>query len=107
MIVYLKGCGLMGEVVACFGMGYVLVGWDNLCLVFKDYEVVALVEFGLVIDRVDEDGGNKKCYDRFWERVMFSIRNIKGQVIGFGGCVMDGGESKYLNFLEISLFNKG
>jgi DNA primase len=106
-IAYLKGRGLTGEVAARFGMGYAPPGWDNLRSVFKDYEALALVESGLVIDKVDEDGGNKKRYDRFRERVMFPIRNTKGQVIGFGGRVMDGGEPKYLNSPETPLFNKG
>lgn len=106
-IAYLKGRGLTGEVAARFGMGYAPAGWDNLRSVFQDYDAVALVESGLVIDRVDEDGGNKKRYDRFRERVMFPIRNTKGQVIGFGGRVMDGGEPKYLNSPETPLFNKG
>ncbi|HEX8787228.1 MAG TPA: DNA primase [Telluria sp.] len=106
-IAYLKGRGLTGEVAARFGLGYAPPGWDNLRSVFKDYDAVALVESGLVIDRVDEDGGNKKRYDRFRERVMFPIRNTKGQVIGFGGRVMDGGEPKYLNSPETPLFQKG
>jgi DNA primase len=106
-IAYLKGRGLTGEVAARFGLGYAPAGWDNLRSVFKDYEALALVESGLVIDRVDEDGSNKKRYDRFRERVMFPIRNTKGQVIGFGGRVMDGGEPKYLNSPETPLFQKG
>jgi DNA primase len=106
-IAYLKGRGLTGEVAARFGLGYAPGGWDNLRSVFNDYESVALVESGLVIDRVDEDGGNKKRYDRFRERIMFPIRNTKGQVIGFGGRVLDGGEPKYLNSPETPLFQKG
>jgi DNA primase len=106
-IAYLKGRGLTGEVAARFGLGYAPAGWDNLRSVFRDYDALALVESGLVIDRVDEDGGNKKRYDRFRERVMFPIRNTKGQVIGFGGRVMDGGEPKYLNSPETPLFQKG
>jgi DNA primase len=106
-IAYLKNRGLTGEVAARFGMGYAPSGWDNLRAVFPDYEALALVESGLVIDRVDEDGGNKKRYDRFRERVMFPIRNTKGQVIGFGGRVLDGGEPKYLNSPETPLFQKG
>jgi len=106
-IAYLKGRGLTGEVAARFGLGYAPSGWDSLRSVFNDYDALALVESGLVIDRVDEDGGNKKRYDRFRERVMFPIRNTKGQVIGFGGRVMDGGEPKYLNSPETPLFNKG
>ncbi|MDB5747816.1 MAG: primase [Massilia sp.] len=106
-IAYLKNRGLTGEVAARFGMGYAPSGWDNLRSVFTDYDALALVESGLVIDKVDEDGGNKKRYDRFRERIMFPIRNTKGQVIGFGGRVLDGGEPKYLNSPETPLFQKG
>lgn len=106
-IAYLKNRGLTGEVAARFGMGYAPGGWDNLRKVFPDYDALALVESGLVIDRVDEDGGNKKRYDRFRERIMFPIRNVKGQVIGFGGRVLDNGEPKYLNSPETPLFQKG
>ena len=84
-IAYLKRRGLTGEIAARFGLGYAPHGWDNLRSVFPDYEAVALAESGLVIDKVDEDGGNRKRYDRFRERVMFPIRNTKGQVIAFGG----------------------
>jgi len=106
-IAYLKKRGLTGEVAARFGMGYAPSGWDSLKAVFPDYEAQALVESGLVIDKVDEDGGNKKRYDRFRERIMFPIRNTKGQVIGFGGRVLDQGEPKYLNSPETPLFQKG
>lgn len=106
-ISYLKNRGLTGEIAARFGMGYAPSGWDNLRSVFPDYDALALVESGLVIDKVDEDGGNKKRYDRFRERIMFPIRNTKGQVIGFGGRVLDQGEPKYLNSPETPLFQKG
>jgi DNA primase len=106
-IAYLKNRGLTGEVAARFGMGYAPSGWDNLRTVFPDYDALALVESGLVIDKVDEDGSNKKRYDRFRERIMFPIRNTKGQVIGFGGRVLDSGEPKYLNSPETPLFQKG
>jgi DNA primase len=106
-IAYLKNRGLTGEVAARFGMGYAPGGWDNLRSVFPDYDALALVESGLVIDKVDEDGSNKKRYDRFRDRIMFPIRNTKGQVIGFGGRVLDNGEPKYLNSPETPLFQKG
>jgi DNA primase len=106
-IAYLKNRGLTGEVAARFSMGYAPSGWDSLKAVFPDYDALALVESGLVIDKVDEDGGNKKRYDRFRERIMFPIRNTKGQVIGFGGRVLDQGEPKYLNSPETPLFQKG
>ncbi|MDC8758853.1 DNA primase [Janthinobacterium fluminis] len=106
-IAYLKNRGLTGEIAARFGMGFAPHGWDNLRAVFPDYEAVVLAEAGLVIDKVDEDGGNRKRYDRFRERIMFPIRNTKGQVIAFGGRVLDHGEPKYLNSPETPLFSKG
>ncbi|MGF6273413.1 DNA primase [Massilia sp. UYP11] len=106
-IAYLKNRGLTGEVAARFGMGYAPSGWDSLRAIFPDYDAQVLVESGLVIDKVDEQGNHQRRYDRFRERVMFPIRNIKGQVIGFGGRVLDGGEPKYLNSPETPLFQKG
>jgi DNA primase len=104
---YLKGRGLTGEVAARFGLGYAPDGWDSLRSVFPDYELDALVEAGLVIDRSEEAGGGRKRYDRFRDRVMFPIRNVKGQVIAFGGRILDVGEPKYLNSPETPLFQKG
>ena len=51
-----------------------------------------------------EDG---KRYDRFRDRIMFPIVSQRGQVIGFGGRVLDQSEPKYLNSPETSLFEKG
>lgn len=104
---YLIGRGLTGEIAARYGMGYAPDGWDGLRSVFPDYEVEALVESGLVIDKAEEEGANRKRYDRFRDRIMFPIRNTKGQVIGFGGRVLDSGEPKYLNSPETPLFQKG
>ncbi len=104
---YLKGRGLTGEVAARFWIGYAPDGWDSLRSVFPDYDAEVLVEAGLVIDKGDEDGASRKRYDRFRDRIMFPIRNAKGQVIGFGGRVMGAGEPKYLNSPETPLFQKG
>jgi DNA primase len=104
---YLKGRGLSGEIAAKFWIGYSPEGWDSLRQVFTDYDDPVLVESGLVIDRSEEDGGQRKRYDRFRDRIMFPIRNTKGQVIGFGGRVMGAGEPKYLNSPETPLFQKG
>ncbi len=104
---YLIGRGLTGEIAARYGLGYAPDGWDGLKSVFPDYEDGALVESGLVIDRTDEEEARHKRYDRFRDRIMFPIRNTKGQVIGFGGRVLDKGEPKYLNSPETPLFQKG
>ncbi|SDI45914.1 DNA primase [Paraburkholderia phenazinium] len=107
-IQYLKKRGLTGEIAARFGLGYAPDGWQNLEAAFPNYRDDALVESGLVIvsEKSDAQGQNRR-YDRFRERIMFPIRNVKGQVIGFGGRVLDGGEPKYLNSPETPLFNKG
>ncbi|WP_322062377.1 DNA primase [Paraburkholderia sp. J63] len=107
-IQYLKKRGLTGEIAARFGLGYAPDGWQNLESAFTDYRDDALVEAGLVIVSEKQDAqGQARRYDRFRDRVMFPIRNVKGQVIGFGGRVLDGGEPKYLNSPETPLFNKG
>jgi DNA primase len=105
---YLKGRGLTGEIAARFGLGYAPDGWQSLEAAFPDYRDDSLVESGLVIVSEKADAqGRARRYDRFRERIMFPIRNVKGQVIGFGGRVLDGGEPKYLNSPETPLFNKG
>ena len=106
-IAYLKKRGLTGEVAARFALGFAPDGWDSLRSVYGDYQAPELVEAGLVIDKSDEEGGHRKRYDRFRDRVMFPIRNTKGQIIGFGGRIMDQGEPKYLNSPETPLFQKG
>ncbi len=106
-IAYLKKRGLTGEIAARFGLGFSPDAWDGLRSVFADYNIPALVEAGLVIDKSEEEGGGRKRYDRFRDRVMFPIRNTKGQIIGFGGRIMEQGEPKYLNSPETPLFQKG
>jgi DNA primase len=101
-IEYLKRRGLSGEVAARFGVGYAPDGWQNLASIFLNYQEASLLETGLVIE--NDEG---KRYDRFRDRIMFPIVNVRGQVIGFGGRVLDKGEPKYLNSPETPLFEKG
>lgn len=101
-IEYLKKRGLTGEVAARFGIGYAPAGYQNLAEPFPQYDDPDLVTAGLVIE--NEQG---RRYDRFRERIMFPIINPKGDVIGFGGRVLDKGEPKYLNSPETPLFQKG
>ncbi|TXL68631.1 DNA primase [Zeimonas arvi] len=103
---YLKGRGLTGEIAARFGIGYAPDQWRGLEAAVPDYEAPALVEAGLVIESEGDDG-RKRRYDRFRDRIMFPIRNPRGQVIGFGGRVLDRGEPKYLNSPETPVFSKG
>ncbi len=113
---YLKERGLSGEIAKQFGLGYAPEGWRNLASVFPDYQSPLLVESGLVISNKDENPdpqADEKRYDRFRDRIMFPIRNIKGECIGFGGRVIPvpGAESqpgpKYLNSPETPVFSKG
>ena len=105
-IAYLKGRGLSGRTAARFAVGYAPEGWRSLQAAVPDYAASAMVEAGLVIDSEGE-GGTRKRYDRFRDRIMFPIRNPRGQVIGFGGRVVDAGEPKYMNSPETPLFSKG
>ena len=98
---YLSQRGLSPDIIEHYGLGYSPDGWQPLAQIFQPYPNTALVESGMVIEK---DG---KHYDRFRDRIMFPIRNPRGQVIGFGGRVLDKGEPKYLNSPETPLFDKG
>ena len=98
---YLDKRGLSTEVIAHYGLGYAPDGWQPLAQVFQPYPNTALVDTGMVIDN------EGRHYDRFRHRIMFPIRNPRGQVIGFGGRVLDDSKPKYLNSPDTPLFDKG
>lgn len=102
-VAYLKGRGLSGEIARRFGLGYAPEGWRSLASVFPDYDSPLLSESGMVI--VNEE--DHKRYDRFRDRIMFPIRNVKGEYIGFGGRVLGDEKPKYLNSPETPVFSKG
>ena len=108
---YLINRGLSGEVALRFGIGSVPDAWQNLESVFGSYTQTdvanVLAEVGLLIQSEGDGKSAVKRYDRFRDRIIFPIRNLKGQVIGFGGRVIDKGEPKYLNSPETPLFKKG
>ncbi len=107
---YFKGRGLSGEIALKYGLGYAPEGYRFLAGVFPDYDDPLLVEGGMVIERLEDENNpnsEKRKYDRFRDRVMFPIRNVKGETIGFGGRVLDKGEPKYLNSPETPVFSKG
>ena len=101
-IAYLKKRGLSGDIAKKFGVGYAPEGWQNLQQAFTHYQSSALTTVGLV--KQNEEG---RRYDIFRDRIMFPIVDVKGNVIGFGGRVLDQGEPKYLNSPETPLFEKG
>ncbi|MCZ4052302.1 DNA primase [Oxalobacter sp. OxGP1] len=109
-IAYLKKRGVSGEIALRFGLGYAPSSRDGLKGGFDDYQAKELVEAGLVIvkdDAPDGVGPDARRYDRFRDRIMFPIRNTRGQVIAFGGRILERGEPKYLNSPETPLFQKG
>jgi DNA primase len=111
-IAYLKGRGLSGQIAKTFGLGFSPEGWRTLASTFPDYSDEQLVSSGLVIAHDNEEDSavpvsERRRYDRFRDRIMFPIRNVKGECIGFGGRVLDKGEPKYLNSPETPVFSKG
>ncbi|MEH6640791.1 DNA primase [Vreelandella glaciei] len=102
---YLLGRGLSDEVIKTYGIGYAPSGWEALKqhLSERDIGEPVQVEYGLLIHR--EDTG--RTYDRFRDRVMFPIRDLRGRTIAFGGRVMGDDQPKYLNSPETPVFHKG
>ncbi|MBC6002829.1 DNA primase [Paeniclostridium hominis] len=101
---YLRKRGLDDKIIKKFGLGYAPKAWTNLMdyLIDKGYDKETLVECGLVTYKKD---GNK-YYDRFINRVIFPIFDYRGNVIGFGGRVLDDSLPKYLNSPDTLAFNK-
>ncbi len=115
---YLKQRGLTGQAAARFGLGYAPPGWRTLAGVFPNYDDPALEEAGLVRQREAEGAGeggegarsgdsDRGRYDWFRDRIMFPIRGVAGEVIGFGGRVLDDSKPKYMNSPETPVFSKG
>lgn len=104
-VTYLKGRGLTGQVAKQFLIGFAPAGWDNLYgkLALTNEERGLLIDSGMVIEKIEED----KVYDRFRERIMFPIRDLRGRVIAFGGRIIGDGKPKYLNSPETPVFHKG
>lgn len=115
---YLQNRGLTGHIAKSFGLGFAPKGWDNLLTKFGETEAdrKALVTTGMLIENDEQN----KRYDRFRDRIMFPILDIRGRTIGFGGRVLGeenrvgpdgkkvkGSGPKYLNSPETPVFHKG
>ena len=100
---YLRKRGLSGRTITAFGLGFAPEGWDNLirALGEQGYDKRDLLDAGLAVN--NKDG---RIYDRFRNRVMFPIIDVRGNVIGFGGRVMDDSTPKYLNSPDTPVYNK-
>ena len=99
---YITKRGLTRSIVTQFGMGYAPDSWNALvdAMRKKGYTDQELKEADLVGEK------NGRVYDRFRNRLMFPIIDVRGNVVGFGGRVLGAGEPKYLNSNETIIFNK-
>ncbi|CDM68728.1 DNA primase [Clostridium bornimense] len=100
---YFKNRELNIATIKKFGLGYAEDSWHSLMnnLRRKGYRLEDLIALGLVIK------SEKSTYDRFRNRVIFPVFDYRGNVIGFGGRVLDDSKPKYLNSPESLIFKKG
>ncbi len=101
---YLQRRGLTSKTVASFGLGFSPKGWDGLLrhLEAKGFSRDMMTEAGLCIRN---DRGH--VYDRFRGRVMYPIFDVRGNIIGFGGRILEGDGAKYMNSPESIIYDKG
>lgn len=104
---YATGRGMPKSILTKFGIGYAPDSWTDLAdyLRSKNYTDQELRDSGLVT--VSQKNGN--LFDRFRDRLMFPIIDVRGNVIGFGGRIMNSSDksaAKYLNSPETLIFNK-
>ena len=99
----LTGRGLSRKTLTRFGLGFAPNSWDALIreLSGQGYDKRDLLDAGLAVS--SQEG---RIYDRFRNRVMFPIIDTRGNVIGFGGRVMDDSTPKYLNSPDTPVYNK-
>lgn len=101
---YFYSRGLNDRTIRRFGLGFADDNWTSLCTYlkgkgFKDNELVAA---NLAVQRRNGNG----IYDRFTNRVMFPIIDLRGNVIAFGGRIMTDEKPKYLNTSDTPVFKK-
>ena len=103
-LAYAKKRGMPKATLTKFGIGFAPNSWNDLCdaMIAKGYTEEELKESGLA----SVSQKNNRIYDRFRNRLMFPIIDVRGNVIGFGGRVMDDSTPKYLNSPETIIFNK-
>ena len=103
---YALGRGMSKSILTTFGVGYAPDSWDSMVKAMraKGYTDQELKDSGLVT--VSQKNGN--LFDRFRDRLMFPIIDVRGNVIGFGGRIIknDPNAAKYLNSPETMIFNK-
>ena len=100
---YLRRRGLSKTTLTRFGLGFAPDSWETLidAMAAQGVDKRDLLDSGLAVS--NKDG---RIYDRFRNRVMFPIIDVRGGVIGFGGRVMDDSKPKYLNSPDTPVYNK-
>ena len=103
-LAYAQKRGMPKSTLTRFGIGFAPNAWSSLCdaMMAKGYTEEELKQSGLA--STSQKSG--KVFDRFRNRLMFPIIDVRGNVIGFGGRVMDDSTPKYLNSPETVIFNK-
>ncbi|MBQ3225891.1 MAG: DNA primase [Clostridia bacterium] len=101
---YVKKRGLGKDTITRFGIGYAKDDWSDLCdfLKQKGYTEQEIVTAGLAVK--NEKG---RVYDKFRNRLMFPIINVRGNVVAFGGRALGDDPAKYMNSPETPVFHKG
>ena len=106
-LAYARERGMPKSTLTTFGIGYAPNTWDSLvkAMKAKGYTEQELIDSGLV----SKSQKNGNIYDRFRDRLMFPIIDVRGIIIGFGGRIMNNNDpnaAKYLNSPETLIFNK-
>jgi DNA primase len=110
---YIKGRGLHDKTIASFKIGYAPAQWDSLLNYLtkkKGYKSSEIEQAGLVVGSQKPGiSSQQRYYDRFRGRIMFTLFDHRGNVVGFAGRVLDpdAKEAKYVNSPETSLYHKG
>ncbi|HLD69554.1 MAG TPA: DNA primase [Candidatus Omnitrophota bacterium] len=102
---YLKNRGVSLEMVKKFKMGFSLDQWDSLMsfLKKKEFSLNVMGKAGLIIAKEGKDG----FYDRFRNRIMFPIFDVRNQCLGFGARALKDGVAKYINSPQTPVYTKG
>jgi DNA primase len=107
--VYFAKRGVDLDTMQSFRLGYAPDRWDGLLGYMQELGVRPheLAEAGLAVEKETLSKDGQQYYDRFRNRVLFSILDRRKQPIAFGGRVLDDSIPKYLNSPESIFFNKG
>jgi DNA primase len=104
---YFKERGFTSQIIQKFDLGYALDGWDHFLKAAKEagYQEEILLKAGLILQK---EGEVERLYDRFRNRVTFTIHNVSGKPIGFGARILtkDKNQPKYINSPETPIYHK-